>query len=179
MLIAMKSILTHEIATLNLALLTLAIGLLKYPAMHGDSKMSRFSMGKRQAADLSSFSDERARQVSRCGRSLFVPVCPDDGEGHKDNHHHAGHGNDLLSPHYYDLLVLIRECSRTRPFEAVWRFNLSLEGLSRMAGTSLADLREKSRLSALKLCILPREASGTVSPLYHAVLYDCRVFAIL
>jgi hypothetical protein len=174
----MKSTLAHEITTLNLALLTLAIGLLKNPAMHGDPKMNRFSLGRRQAADLSSFSDERARQVSRCGRSLFVPVCHSDGKSHKDNAHHAEPGSDLFSAYYYDLLVLIRECSRTRPFEAVWRFNLPLERLNRMACTPLADLRGQSRLSSLKLCILPREASGTVSPMYHAALYDCRVFAI-
>lgn len=175
----MKSNLTSEITTVNLALLTLAVDLLKEnPAMYRDSKMNRFSLDKRQAADLSSFSDERVRQVSRCGRSLFVPVCLNDEERYKDNPHYSGHGNDMISSCYYDLLVLIRECSRTRPFEAVWRFNLSLDGLDHMARTPLADLKKKARLSALKLCILPREASGTVSPRFHAVLYDCQVFAI-
>jgi hypothetical protein len=174
----MKSNLTNEITTVNLALLTLAIDLLKNPAMHGDSKMNRFSLDKRQAADLSRFSDERVRQVSRCGRSLFVPVCLNDEKSHTDNSHYREHGNDMISSCYYDLLVLIRECSSTRPFEAVWRFNLSLDGLDHMACTSLADLKKKSRLSALKLCILPREASGTVSPRFHAVLYDCQVFPI-
>lgn len=174
MRVSMKSTLTNEITTINLALLTLATGLLKkYPAMFLDSAMNRFSLDKHQAGDLSRLADERIRQISSCGRALFLPVCLDDGKGHKDNAHYAEHGNDLLSSYYYDLLVLIRESSRTRPFEAVWRFNLSMDDLNRMAQTSLADLKRQSNLSALKLCILPKDAPGTVSARFHAVLYDC------
>jgi hypothetical protein len=171
--------LTNEITTVNLALLTLAIELLKKNQLTGgDNETNRFSLTKRQADDLSCFSDERARQVSRCGRSLFVPIHLGDGAARKNNPPYPEYVDGLISACYYDLLVLIRESSRTRPFEAFWRFNLSTDDLHRMEGATLADLKRQSHLSALKLCILPKHASGTVSPRFHAALFDCQVSPI-
>ena len=175
----MKSILTNEIMTVNLALLTLAIdGLKNNPVMHRDPGMNRFSLNKRQADELSHLADGRIRQISRCGRSLFVPVRLNDEAGCQNNAHYSVHMDGMITHYYYDLLVLIREASRTKPFEAVWRFGLSMDDLNHVANTSLADLKKQSNLSALKLCILPKNASGTVSPRFHAVLYDWHHSAI-
>ncbi|MFZ4701763.1 MAG: hypothetical protein ACOYMG_17080, partial [Candidatus Methylumidiphilus sp.] len=68
-----------------------------------------------------------------------------------------------------------REAYRNRPFEAIWRFNLSMDDLNAMASKSLRDLKRQSDKSALRLCILPGKTSGSVSPRVHGMLYSAKV----
>jgi hypothetical protein len=157
-----------DIEAINIALLlSAAESARKHSASHG---VHRFSVSEEQALVLASLTEEKAKQIAACGRSLFKPMPRGGAVAEKRSADGLCGLNEKISSSCYDLLVLIRECARTAPMEAVWKFNITMDTVKIMADTPLSDLREWSKDHVLRLCVLPHKTPENVPVAIHAML---------
>ena len=164
----MQMLAPSDIEAINIALLLSAAESARNHSA-GDGA-HRFSVSEEQALALASLTEEKARQIAACGRSLFKPM-PRGGAPAENRPADGLCGlNETISSSCYDLLVLIRECARTAPMEAVWMFNISMDKVKIMAGTPLSDLRAWSKDHVLRLCVLPHKTPENVPVAIHAML---------
>ncbi|WP_051604139.1 hypothetical protein [Methylobacter tundripaludum] len=72
--------------------------------------------------------------------------------------------NDDLKNLNFQFLMVVRECARHHPMEAIWKFNLNAVEIQRMSCMSLEELKELAECGRAVFTILPVTATPTTTP---------------
>ncbi len=70
----------------------------------------------------------------------------------------------------FEYLMLARECARSNPLEAAWRFGVDPEQIGEIAGYSLERIRELSDIARVVVTLIPLNTSQNVSLASHTAL---------
>lgn len=76
---------------------------------------------------------------------------------------------DDLTQLNFQYLMLLRECARSNPMEAAWRFGVVLETIDRVADLSLKQIKEQAAINRAVISLLPL-GNHPVSAAAHAAL---------
>ena len=71
--------------------------------------------------------------------------------------------NDLKAINFQFLMIL-RECVRHDPMEAIWKFNLKAADVQRLSVMTLEELKELADCGRAVLTILPVTATPSTTP---------------
>jgi len=72
--------------------------------------------------------------------------------------------NDDLKNINFQFLMVVRECARHHPMDAIWKFNLNAVEIQRMSCMSLEELKELAECGRAVFTILPVTATPTTTP---------------
>lgn len=70
----------------------------------------------------------------------------------------------------FEYLMLARECARSNPMEAAWRFGLDPNKISVFAGLSLEEIRKQSSINRAVISLLPIGQLEVSTTFYAALL---------
>lgn len=72
--------------------------------------------------------------------------------------------NDDLKNLNFQFLMVVRECARHHPMDAIWKFNLDAAEIERISCMSLEDLKELAECGRAVFTILPVLATPSTTP---------------
>lgn len=72
--------------------------------------------------------------------------------------------NDDLKNLNFQFLMVVRECARHHPMDAIWKFNLNAVEIQRMSCMSLEELKELAECGRAVFTILPVTSTPTTTP---------------
>jgi hypothetical protein len=70
----------------------------------------------------------------------------------------------------FEYLMLARECARSNPLEAAWRFGVERIQIDELAGFSLEKIREISAIAKTVIRLVPMDTPNEISLGSHAAL---------
>lgn len=72
--------------------------------------------------------------------------------------------NDDLKNINFQFLMVVRECVRHHPMDAIWKFNLDATEIERISCMSLEELKELAECGRAVFTILPVTAIPSTTP---------------
>jgi hypothetical protein len=75
----------------------------------------------------------------------------------------------------FEYLMLARECAKSNPMEASWRFRIDLKEIETFANLSLEQIKEISAINRAVITLLPMKASQVSTASYSALLVSADV----
>jgi hypothetical protein len=78
--------------------------------------------------------------------------------------------NDDLNDINFRFLMVVRECARHHPLDAIWKFNLSAVDLEKISAMSIDELKEMATCNRAVLTLLPFTANDMPSSILAALL---------
>lgn len=72
--------------------------------------------------------------------------------------------NDDLKNINFQFLMVVRECARHHPMDAIWKFNLDAAEIERISCMSLEELKELADCGRAVFTILPVIATPSTTP---------------
>jgi hypothetical protein len=70
----------------------------------------------------------------------------------------------------FEYLMLARECSRSNPMEAAWRFGVDGKQIETIAGFSVSNIRELSGVARAVITLIPLNTPQNAPLASHAAL---------
>ncbi len=79
--------------------------------------------------------------------------------------------NDDLKSINFQFLMLVRECARHSPMEAIWKFNLKEVDIEKLSSMSLDEIKDLANCGRAVLTILPiTQTQSDITPRIAAAL---------
>jgi hypothetical protein len=72
--------------------------------------------------------------------------------------------SDDLKNINFQFLILVRECARHHPMDAIWKFNLNDRDVQRMSRMSLEELKEMAECGRAVFTVLPVTKTASIAP---------------
>lgn len=79
--------------------------------------------------------------------------------------------NDDLKSINFQFLILVRECARHSPMEAIWKFNLKEVDIENLSSMSLDEIKDLANCGRAVLTVLPiTQTQSDITPRIAAAL---------